>query len=491
MSISSMLKKIHRILFSNYIAKAFSLYSASQAINALINFAILALYTNYLSPDDFGKLSLIWIFVVVMSIIIDGRLNTSFSIRYYKSTKEENTTNIYTIFLYNLLIFIIVYASFLSFPSSFETIMGFQVQSNELSIVFLLIIFMVYGKFYTNYLMIAKEPKKYFVTILFFNLILITTSIIYLEILQSGYISYLKSYLISYLIIAVIGFIFFFKEYTPKRSELFSYDKLKKLLYIGLPLIPDAILLMLLIWADRYIINVYQGLAIVGIYSVGYRFSEAINAFIISPFGQALSPHLFEQFSRSKEEYKKTMSLILKYYWMVIIGIIIAYFVVLKEVYQLIIEVEYMEGYNVIGIILLGITIGGAANLLGATMVVAEKTKRVFLFTSITVILNIGLNLILVPEYGMYGAAAATLLSYILQLALIYTYTQKILYVQYDRIFMIKTTILSLLFLLSVVSISYMKISVALSLGLKGSLFVLFLFTLYNIKEVNDLCKRF
>ncbi|MCD4820805.1 MAG: oligosaccharide flippase family protein [Methanococcoides sp.] len=475
----------------NYIAKAFSFYSVSQAINALVSFAILALYTRYLSPADFGKLSLIWIFVVVLSIIIDGRLNTSFSIKYYKSTKEENTTNIYTIFLYNLLIFILIYSVFLFVPSSFEKIIGFQIEMSELNIIFLLILFMVFGKFYTNYLMIAKEPKKYLIIMLIFNLILIATSIVYLKILGTGYTSYLKSYLISYLIISIIGFRFFILNHKPQNGKSISLTNLKKLLDIGLPLVPDALLLMLLIWADRYIIDAYQGLAIVGIYSVGYRFSEAINAFVISPFGQALSPHLFEQFSRSKEEYKATMSQVLKYYWIVILGIMIAYFMVLREIYELLIGVEYIEGYNVIGIILLGIIIGGAANLLGATMIMAEKTRKVFLFTSISVFLNIGLNLILVPKYGMYGAASATLVSYVLQFIIIYLYTQRILYVQYDHRFMLKSIFVSLIFLILVIAISYLNISTALSLGLKSSLFLLFILSVYNIKEINELCKRF
>ena len=50
--------KIFNVLTRIYLTKAFSLFSESQAISALTNFGILALYTKVLPPLDFGKTSL-------------------------------------------------------------------------------------------------------------------------------------------------------------------------------------------------------------------------------------------------------------------------------------------------------------------------------------------------------------------------------------------------------------------------------------------------
>ena len=424
--------KIFNILSQNYLAKAFSFFSLSQAISALIGFGILALYTKLLPPADFGKISLIWIFVIIASTIIDGRLSTAFSIKFYKVSKEENTRNIYSIFVYNLAVFSLVYFVFLSFPSLFQKILGIEIATSDLNVVFLLILFMIFGNFYTNILMIDKKPKIYFYVKLVFNAALIVSSLVCLIVLESGFISYLKAYLVSYLIVSLIGLRFFIFNYTPRIKNIISLVNLKNLLKLGLPLVPDALLLMLLTWADRYILNLYVGLAIVGIYSVGYGFSGIINAFIVGPFGQAMSPIVFEKFVKSREEYKKIVSTVVKYYWLVIFSIAMAYFVILKEAYQLFIGAEYIEGYNIIGIVLLGLIIGGATNNFGATLIMKEKTGKIFLFTSISVFLNIGLNFILIPIYGMYGAAVATLLSYVLQFMMIFAYTQKLVFINYD-----------------------------------------------------------
>lgn len=476
--------KIFNTIPQYYFAKAFSFFSLSQAISALTSIGILALYTKLLPPTDIGKISLIWIFVITASTLIDGRLNTAFSIKFYSVSKEENTRNIYSIFVYNLIIFSLVYFVFFSFPSLFQKILEIQIATSELNVVFLLILFMIFGNFYTNILIIAKKPKDYFLVKLGFNATLIVSSLVYLVVLESEYISYLKAYLVSYLIISLLGLRFFIFNYAPHKKKVISLVNLKNLLKLGLPLVPDALLLMLLTWADRYVLNLYVGLAIVGIYTVGYRFSEVINFFLVAPFGQALSPILFEQFVKSRDEYKKIMSRVFKYYWLIILSITIAYFIILKEAYQLFIGAEYMEGYNIIGIVLLGMILWGATNFLGATLIMKEKTGIIFLFTFITVFLNIGLNFILIPKYGMYGAAVATLMSYILQFTMIFAYTQKLVFINYDYRFIFKSVFISFCFLAVIMFVSYLNINVVISIGLKATLFLVFILMAYKFLEL-------
>lgn len=481
--------KIFNIISHNYLTKAFSFFSLSQAISALTSFGILALYTEYLPPAEFGKVALIWILVVIASVVIGSGLNTAFCIRFYKVPKGENTKNIYSIFIYNLLVWGLVYSIFLLFPSLFQKIIRAQIATSNLNIVFLLILFMIFGNFYTSILIVDKKPKNYFVVKLLFNGVLIVSSLVYLMVLKSGYISYLKAYLISYFIISLIGLRFFIFNYKPFRKNVISLVNLKTLLKIGLPLVPNSLLLMLLTWADRYILNLYAGLVIVGIYTVGYRFAGLVSNFVINPFGQALSPVLFEQFAKSKDEYKKTISRVFRYYWLIMSGIMIAYFVILREVYQLFIGIEYMEGYNIVAIVLFGVILWGATNLLGATVVMKEKTGKMFLFTSVSVFLNIGLNFILIPKYGMYGAAMATLMSYILQFIMIFTYTQKLVFITYDYGFIFKSTAVSLCFFGGVLSLSYLKVNTMVILGLKAVLFLLFALVSYKFLELKKSIK--
>ena len=115
--------KIFNVLSQNYLIKAFSFLSLSQVITLFTSFGILGLYTKNLTPSDFGKISLIWIFIIITSMIIDCRLNTAFSIRFYKVSKEENIKNLYSIFTYNLIVFFLIYFVFLSRTSLLQEIL--------------------------------------------------------------------------------------------------------------------------------------------------------------------------------------------------------------------------------------------------------------------------------------------------------------------------------------------------------------------------------
>ena len=58
------------------------------------------------------------------------------------------------------------------------------------------------------------------------------------------------------------------------------------------------------------------------------------------------------------------------------LALAIGYFVVLKEIYQLIIDIQYIEGYNIIAIVLFGIIISG--NSPGSTVIMKKKLEKGF-----------------------------------------------------------------------------------------------------------------
>jgi O-antigen/teichoic acid export membrane protein len=475
-----------KYISKSYPMKAFSYYSFTQGLNAFTNFGILSLYTKLVLPEDFGNISLIWMFIVIMSSLMDSRLNTAFSIKFYKNSKYENTQNIYTILIYNILLFIMFYALFSVIPSLFQAVLKIELQAYESTIIFAIAILMVISNLFTNLLILRKSPKNYFLAMILFDAILVSSSLVFLVILKSGYVSYLKSYLVSYFIISIIGLIFIIDNYKPYLKDLISIKNLRGLLKISIPLIPDGLLLILLAWADRYILNIYCGTAIVGTYSVGYVFASVINNFILNPMGQALTPHLIEQYTKSKEEYKRTIGNIFKFYWIIMSCILLIYFIILKDAYQLLIGKEYIGGYDIIGIISIGIIIGGMTSYLGVTVFMNEKTGRIFLFTAITAIFNIVLNFILIPRYNIYGAAIAIALSYVLQFLMILMYSQKLVFIKYDYSFVIKSILISLCFLSSVILLSYSDMNMAVRFGLKLGLFFLFILISYRYLELKD-----
>ena len=166
-------------LKKSYLGKAFGLLSLTQAMNAVTSFGIMTLYTKVLPPQDYGKISLIWLFITILSIFVDTRLNTAFCIRYYKLSHEENARNIYTILIYNLLAVLALYAILASFPQIVEKVMHIVVTAHEIKLVCLITGLMVLVNFLSSLLLVSRDPKSYFLVMLLFNATLFAFSALF------------------------------------------------------------------------------------------------------------------------------------------------------------------------------------------------------------------------------------------------------------------------------------------------------------------------
>ena len=142
--------KLYRLFSSSALAKATSFLTLAQIISAGTNFLLLSIFTKYLPPEEFGKISLIWVFVTVVTIVVDSGMNTAFSIKFYKTTSEEQAKNVFIIFSYYLIILGLVFALFRYTPVFFQKLLRVEVSIHNLNIIFLLILFMLFGNFYTN-----------------------------------------------------------------------------------------------------------------------------------------------------------------------------------------------------------------------------------------------------------------------------------------------------------------------------------------------------
>jgi O-antigen/teichoic acid export membrane protein len=65
------------------------IYLGSSVINKLIPFILLPITTSFLSPEDFGKYSIYYLFVTIYLAIIGMGINTNISKNFFSKSKEE------------------------------------------------------------------------------------------------------------------------------------------------------------------------------------------------------------------------------------------------------------------------------------------------------------------------------------------------------------------------------------------------------------------
>lgn len=194
-------------------------------------------------------------------------------------------------------------------------------------------------------------------------------------------------------------------------SQSFSLQFLKKLLIFGLPLVPMNIAFWLFSNADRLMLARLASLEEVGIYSIAGSMA-AVIMLLQNAIGLSWLPHGIKTYEEDQimaaQVFRKIMITFLAGS-----GFIITGFVALaQEVLFILVPPAYYAAFTVIPFLAAGFIFFTSAHVSVVAIMVKNKTVYIMIACWAIAVLNIGLNFLLIPRFGIAGAGAATGISY-------------------------------------------------------------------------------
>jgi O-antigen/teichoic acid export membrane protein len=224
------------------------------------------------------------------------------------------------------------------------------------------------------------------------------------------------SLIISRGAVLLIGASFIFKEIgfrLPKFYELKDYLK------FGLPMVPSMIFSWIIVGSDRYIIGYFMTISAVGIYSATYNIGWVISMFI-APISVILFPTISKSYDVNEVEKVKTyLKYSLKYFLMLSIPSIFGILIFSEPILRIMTRPEFISsGKIIMPFIAISALFYGVQTVFGQIIMVFKKTNIYALLFAISAVCNIILNVILIPLYGILGAAIATFFTYALFMVL-------------------------------------------------------------------------
>jgi PST family polysaccharide transporter len=241
---------------------------------------------------------------------------------------------------------------------------------------------------------------------------------------------YLEYSLLSFAILALVecilgalGLVLYYGIQNLRKWK-FNNDYCTVLLKQAWPLILSGIIIMMYMRVDQIMIGEMIGDKGVGLYSVSTRFTE-LWYFIPSIFATSFFPKLVEKFNINKESYYNVCLKMLKLLFIISFSIAVFFTFFSNFIINFLYGNEYKMSVFALQIsIWTGIFVfwGVAAG----NMLVIENLNKHNLIKSIQgLLLNLGLNLVLIPRYGINGAAIATLISQFYASYLYYAFFKK------------------------------------------------------------------
>ena len=194
----------------------------------------------------------------------------------------------------------------------------------------------------------------------------------------------------------------------------------KAMLMYGMPLMILESLSLVLRLSDRYLIEAMLGVDELGQYSASYNLTSYLDLIVLAAMLQAIRPAYMQIWeSKGPEETKRFLTRIFHLYVVVGIPFIAMFAVTTPYILSFLAGPKYALGTVIIPFVALSFWLEGAMNLLAAGLYIFKNTK-VLMYTSLcATVLNLGLNFLLIPRFGISGAAAVTVFCYTVFLAVV------------------------------------------------------------------------
>ena len=392
-------------------------YFVGQILTKSLGFLLIPLYTRFLVPTDYGIFAMVSSVVSVAVVFYTLGLRGSFSRFYwdYKDDRQELGEFFTTILSFVAGVSILGTVLLLVFGRSFFAVIMKGVPFDPyIRIGILLALFGVFPPFWTTLCRVREKSFTYVIFTTASFLLVTGLSIYFVAFLKEGALGRLKGQLYGLIVFALLSIALLGRDLVPS----ISFQKLRAALKYGLPLVPHNLSGWIMNLLDRLILGGYQGLANVGIYNIGYTLG-GVMGMAVTAFNLAYSPYFMKKLTEQGDAAKPTIARIATLWTAVMVFFATGISVFSWEIVHVMTPAAYHDAWKVVPIIALAFLFQGMYFMTVAPLFYNKKFTRYVPIGSLSGAgANVLINFLLIPHYGMLGAAAATAASYLLMFIL-------------------------------------------------------------------------
>lgn len=410
----------------------------------MFSFLLVPLYTHLLPKEEYGKVSIIFAWMIFFNVILAYGMETAF-FRFYNSEKNKESvaeTTIISIF-WSTIIFIFLALLFRNYLAHWS---GVDTQYITYSIWILALDALVIVPF--SKLRANQKPILYAAIKIGNVLVNLCLNLFFLIYLPNVFVSqpdsflssiYIENFQVGYIFLANIiasflTFVVLFPDYFTIKWK-FDYDLWKRMMRYGMPIMVAGIAFAINEQFDKILLGKLLPANIaseqVGVYSACYK----LGLFMVlyrTAYTLGIEPFFFSH--ASNENAQQTYATITKYF--VIFGSFILLFVIvfadlLKQV--MIPNSSYWEAMKVVPLIILANFFLGIYTNLSVWYKLIDKTYVGAYISIVGAVVTLVLNYALIPKYSYYGSAIATLAAYGSMMFISYYFGNKYYPIPYDK----------------------------------------------------------
>lgn len=429
--------------------KQTAIYGLATVVPRMFSFILVPLYTDLLPKAEYGKVSVIFAYMIFFNVLLAYGFETAFFRFYNKENDKKSVVETASVSLFWSSIVFLVIA--LLFRNKLAIWSGLDAQYITYTIWILALDALVIVPF--SKLRVNQQPIKYAIIKIgnvVVNLVLNLFFLSYLPAIAKsnpdGFLGslYIADFQIGYIFVSnIVASLLTFLVLSPSYFKLkwhFDFQLWKRMIQYGMPIMVAGIAFAINDQFDKILLaellpaNIAD--AEVGVYSACYK----LGLFMVlyrTAYTLGIEPFFFSH-SDSKDA-PQTYATITKYF--VIFGsFILLSVIVFADVLKLIMiqDESYWEAMKVVPLIILANFFLGIYTNLSVWYKLIDKTYVGAYISIVGAIITLALNYLLIPTMSYYGSAIATIAAYGSMMTISYYFGNKYYPIPYDsrKIFM-------------------------------------------------------
>lgn len=414
------------------LGKEAAIYGLSSILGRFLNFLLVPFYTNYLLPSEYGIVSTLYAYIAFAVIVYGYGMEAAYMRFVAPSEYPDKKQNFSTPFL-SLIATSIFFSLMIHFSARpLTSVIGIG-EEHELLVQYAGWILFFDTLVAIPYASLRMEHKAMKFAGLRIVNILCTIVLNILFIVGMGMKA--EGVFLANLLALVFSSFLLLRTVITQFTFRFSRPLYNDLLKFGLPYVPAGIAGAAMQVVDRPILKALTDDATVGVYQANYRLG-VLMMLVVGMFDYAWRP-FFLQHARDNDA-KTLFARVFTYFVALLLLVFIVVSLFVEDLVRIqilgkyFIHPDYWGGLTIVPVILLSYIFTGAYVNFLVGIYLEKKTRVLPYVTGAGAVVNVGANFLLIPLYGMMGAAFATLLSYIVMAAGMYIASQQVYPLRYE-----------------------------------------------------------
>lgn len=383
----------------------------SYFVNALFGPLLVLVLTRSLSVAEYGVYSILSVTIMILSVVLDLGISQYFIAQFSSASVERLKTSFLSLLAFEGIFLALILTVLYGLVRVFLLpVFLLEEWSTEFGIAFMIVFFATLLRLSSGAMIARKwlerqslvgllQQSGWIILLLIFTMVSSELSLVWVVLI----------FLVGMCLTFVISCFFIGDLFSHFSLRLLTLKEIKHGIFFGLPMIPFLIGTWLVNMSDRYILQYYVGPEQVGLYSLAYTLCSIVLSlgFVVSG---VFFPYLSEHFG--KNEFHTLFNSSLKYALLIVIPSIAGVYFLSIPLVTLLSGVKYIASTQVLGVLLFFPFFNIFINLFYQTLIIQKKTVTLSVIYTFGAALNIILNIVLIPSFGIVGSAVATSVSY-------------------------------------------------------------------------------